>query len=251
MGHWSIRVRLTLWYSLVLLAGLAAFGTGIWLVAQHGLMSSLDDALREQAKGVVTVLQSHRGETPAELQEELDEYVRATAGGNLMELHDHQGRKLISSKVAALQPDRYRTLTATAMVEGEPYRILVATPLEGTEATLRRVRTLFLWAAPVVLLMASLGGYWISRRALAPVDAITQAARSIGIQNLSQRLNVPATGDELQRLSETWNDMLARLESAVKRFSQFTADASHERRTAIALSRPTPRLTQRRGRAPE
>ncbi len=101
------------------------------------------------------------------------------------------------------------------------------------------------------LLMAALGGYWISRRALAPVDEITQAARSIGIQNLSRRLTVPATGDELQRLSETWNDMLARLESAVKRLSQFTADASHELRTPIALIRTTAELTLRRDRSPE
>src|SRR6202040_3732591 len=102
-----------------------------------------------------------------------------------------------------------------------------------------------------VLLIAALGGYWISRRALAPVDEITQAARSIGIQNLSRRLTVPATGDELQRLSETWNDMLARLESAVKRLSQFTADASHELRTPIALIRTTAELTLRRERSPE
>src|SRR5260370_15185494 len=99
------------------------------------------------------------------------------------------------------------------------------------------------------MLLESLGGYWISRRALAPVDEITLAARSIGIQNLSQRLTVPATGDELQRLSETWNDMLARLESAVKRLSQFTADASHELRTPIALIRTTAELTLRRGRS--
>jgi len=146
---------------------------------------------------------------------------------------------------------RFRTLSTATVVDGETYRILVATPLDGTEATLRHIRQLFLWAAPAVLLMAALGGYWISRRALAPVDAITAAARSIGIQNLSQRLSVPATGDELQRLSETWNDMLARLESAVKRLSQFTADASHELRTPIALIRTTAELTLRRERSPE
>jgi len=62
---------------------------------------------------------------------------------------------------------------------------------------------------------------------------------------------VPATGDELQRLSETWNDMLARLESAVKRLSQFTADASHELRTPVALIRTTAELTLRRERSPD
>ena len=110
---------------------------------------------------------------------------------------------------------------------------------------------LLLWSTPVVLVLAWLGGYWISRRALAPVDEITREARVIGIQNLSQRLAVPASGDEIQRLSETWNGMLARLEGAVKRLSQFTADASHELRTPIALIRTTAELTLRRERSPE
>ena len=246
---WSIRMRLTLWYSLVLLAGLAAFGTGIWLVVRHSLFASLDDGLREQAKGLVTVLRSYP--SPAELREELDEYVLATPGGNLMEIRDGKGREILSSQAVTLGLGRYRTFKTTAIAGGESYDITVATPLDPTQTTLRRVRTLFLWAAPLVLLMASLGGYWISRRALAPVDEMTQAARSIGIQNLSQRLSVPSTGDELQRLSETWNDMLERLESAVKRLAQFTADASHELRTPIALIRTTAELALRRERPAE
>ena len=83
------------------------------------------------------------------------------------------------------------------------------------------------------------------------MDAITRAAQSIGIENLSQRLDVPAAGDELQRLSETWNSMLERLEAAVNRLSQFTADASHELRTPIALIRATAELTLRRERTTE
>jgi heavy metal sensor kinase len=248
MPHWSIRTRLTLWYSLILLAGLTLFGAGIWLVVSHSLMASLDDALAGQAQGVMTVLQSDAGR-PEQIREELTEYARATPGGNLMEVRDPQGRQILSNKAVDLH--RFRSLSTSTLVDGGTYTILVATPLDGTEATLRRVRQLFLWTAPAVLLMAALGGYWISRRALAPVDAITLAARSIGIQNLSQRLEVPATGDELQRLSETWNDMLARLESAVKRLSQFTADASHELRTPIALIRTTAELTLRRERSPE
>lgn len=91
----------------------------------------------------------------------------------------------------------------------------------------------------------------MSRRALEPVDAITRAARSIGIENLSERLEVPAAGDELARLAETWNGMLARLEAAVKRLSEFTADASHELRTPITLIRATAELTLRRDRSAE
>jgi heavy metal sensor kinase len=100
-------------------------------------------------------------------------------------------------------------------------------------------------------LAASAGGYWLSRRALSPVDEITGAARSIGPENLSTRLPVPRTGDELQRLSETWNEMLERLDSAVDRIQRFTADASHELRTPVSVIRTTAELALRRERNPE
>jgi two-component system heavy metal sensor histidine kinase CusS len=255
MRHWSMGARLTLWYSLILLAGLALFATGIWLVVKHSLMTTVDEVLTQQAKGVATVLQTEfRPARPEHLQEELSEYAEATPEGNLMEVRDSQGQVLIGSKVvaaAAASSERYRTLATETTVRGYKFRILVAAPLEGTLVTLRHVRELLLWAAPGVLLIASLGGYWISRRALAPVDNITRAAQTIGIENLSHRLEVPPAGDELQRLSETWNSMLERLEGAVKRLSQFTADASHELRTPITLIRATAELTLRRERSAE
>ncbi|HUA21600.1 MAG TPA: heavy metal sensor histidine kinase [Bryobacteraceae bacterium] len=267
MTHWSIGSRLTLWYSLVLLAGLTLFSVGVWLVVSHSLRASLDESLIEQAKGITTVLQTEFNPAkPEHLKEEVGEYADATPEGNLMEVWDSRSNPLATSKVvsaARSKPSgdgfgvqeassgRYRTYTAIVTVRGEPYHVFVAAPLESTQATLRRTRELLLWVTPAVLLIAALGGYWISRRALAPVDEITRAAQSIGIRNLSQRLTVPKAADELQRLSETWNGMLARLEGAVKRLSEFTADASHELRTPVALIRATAELTLRRERPPE
>src|SRR5439155_1666916 len=69
--------------------------------------------------------------------------------------------------------------------------------------------------------------------ALAPVDEITRIARSISARSLAKRLAVPQTGDELQRLSETLNEMIAGLDSTFKRVTQFTADASHELRSGL------------------
>ena len=74
---------------------------------------------------------------------------------------------------------------------------------------------------------------------------------TIGIENLSQRLVVPRTGDELERLTELWNSMLGRLESAVTTLSQFAADASHELRTPLAVIRTSAEIALRRARAPE
>jgi len=268
MGRLSIGWRLTVWYSAVLLAGLALFSVGVWLVVAHSLRASVDESLAAQAQGVVRVIQiEYNPARPKHFRDELNEYASATPEGNLMEIQESNGEKLVSSKVVSLErgraegsngfgvqkaaSGRYRTFTMTATVAGVTYRIFVAAPLAGTQATLRRTRELLLWVTPAILLIAAFGGYWISRRALAPVDEITRAAQSIGIQNLSQRLAVPRTADELQRLSETWNSMLARLEAAVKRLSQFTADASHELRTPVALIRTTAELTLRRERTPE
>src|SRR5207253_7640796 len=98
-----------------------------------------------------------------------------------------------------------RFLSQAISVNGKPYTVQVASLMnEGLEA-MERFRLLLIFAAPVLLIAASAGGYFLSTRALAPVDAISRAAQRIGIENLTDRLEVPHTGDQLQRLSETLN----------------------------------------------
>ena len=80
--------------------------------------------------------------------------------------------------------------------------------------TLELLRLLLWSLIPVVIVIACAGGAWLSGRALKPVHDITAAAPRISIENLSERLPVPATGDELARLTEVLNAMLARLEAA-------------------------------------
>ncbi len=125
----------------------------------------------------------------------------------------------------------------------------------GRSANWQEALDEFRWTAmlliPCGIIAAALGGYWISRRALAPVDRVTSTARAITAQHLGRRLDVPATGDELQRLSETLNDMLARLETAFAETTRFTADASHELRTPVSLIRTTAEVALRRPRSAE
>jgi heavy metal sensor kinase len=134
------------------------------------------------------------------------------------------------------------------VVNNQPYAIQVAAPLKEFHEALERFRLILWLSVPLLLIGATIGGYWISRRALKPVDQITTAAESISIRNLSDRLEVPDTADELQRLSETLNGMLARLNFSVQRISQFTADASHELRAPVSLIRTTAELAVSGGR---
>ncbi len=123
----------------------------------------------------------------------------------------------------------------------------VGVSLEDIEDTLRSLRRVLLLLFPVMLVLASGGGYFLANRALAPIDRITRTAQRIGAENLGGRIDLQGPDDEVGRLARTFDAMLARLEAAFARQRQFTADASHELRTPltaiigqidVALERP-------------
>jgi heavy metal sensor kinase len=133
----------------------------------------------------------------------------------------------------------YRIYLRSATLNGAPVRICVAGSLMDNVSLLARLDEIFERSIPAMLLISALAGYFISHRALRPVVRLTESARSITIGNLAARLPVSPAGDELAQLAETCNEMLSRLEEAVKRITQFTADASHELRSPISFIRTT------------
>ncbi len=264
MRQRSIRWRLTLWYSLALTAGLTLFALATWFSMGYSLMADADASLRERAQSLESFANAEIGDAKEGLPEELDEYSHAFPQGTYAQVKNDTGSVVFTSNAAfpwqtEVQANRtwatvhwnshpYRMLLRTIRVNGRPWQVAILESLQPVDAILRRLRLLLITLIPAIVVIACLGGLWLSRRALKPVDQITAAARSIGIANLSERLAVPQTGDELQRLSETWNGMLARLEDAVKRLSRFTADASHELRTPLAVIRTTAEIAARRSR---
>jgi heavy metal sensor kinase len=202
-------------------------------------------------------------EEPARLQNELKEHQQLREQADFLQVCDQNGRWIYRSRlmahydVAAPVKASYpayniisgdlplRVLVREVSAAGQAYRIQVAAPMDDFYEAMDRFKWLVLLLSPLVLVLASGSGYWLSRRALAPVDQITRAAQDINYSNLGQRLDVPRSGDELQRLSETLNSMLARLESSFNRITRFTADASHELRTPLALMRTTTEVSLR------
>jgi signal transduction histidine kinase len=104
---------------------------------------------------------------------------------------------------------------------------------------------------PGVLVLAAIGGHFMSRKALAPVAAIATEARRINDRNLDVRLPIAETRDEISHLSETLNQMLARVESGVLSIRDFTANAAHELRTPLALIRTEVEVALSKPRAAE
>ena len=145
----------------------------------------------------------------------------------------------------------FRVLSTSANLVGRPYQIQVAASLAAVVATRERLLVWTLWVIPIGVLLSFIGGYAISRGALRPVEDVAEVASRMDVNRLSERLPVPPTGDVLQKLTETFNQMLGRLESSLKRLDEFTADASHELRSPVAVIRTTAELALRQARTPE
>jgi heavy metal sensor kinase len=143
-----------------------------------------------------------------------------------------------------------RMATQRIYVGEQPLIIEVADPQRKFQGVLSEFYTVLCLALPIVLVIAAFGGYWLSRKALSPVDQIIDEACAISPTNLAARLSVPASGDEVQRLSETLNQMLARVEQSLLHMRQFTADASHELRAPMTLIYTAAEITLRRERNP-
>jgi heavy metal sensor kinase len=270
VNHRSIRWRLTAWYGGVLAVTFLVAASGVWWSIRNSIHETVDEDLHARLKFVL----ESRAHQPASqsfdsLAQELAEETEMAPAGVRYRIADSTGHWLYASpgteSWTSVAPDPQRlpakgrtTILGTAR---RPFRVLsaalpgglvqIGTPLHEYYEMLDRFTWSALLASPALLLLASLGGYWMSRRALAPVDQITTAAAEIEAQNLSRRLRLAGTGDELDRLSETLNSMFERLEGSFRRMAQFTADASHELRTPVAIIRTTAEVTRAMPRTPE
>ena len=251
MRRRSLRFRLTVWYAVVLAAGLSLFSALIWLSLRHRLMDEIDQDLAARAGQFERYFESESSTAaPGQLQDELEEFCQALPPSSHVELHGDSGFTFQYPQ-GARPASNVRTLRRQFSFNQEVFSLEIAAPTSNAEHTLDLLQFLLWSTIPVVILIACVGGAWLSGRALKPVNDIAAAAHMISIENLAERLPVPETGDELARLTEVLNTMFARLESAVKTLSQFAADASHELRTPLAVIRTTAELALRRARSPE
>jgi signal transduction histidine kinase len=237
------------------LMGFLVFGTVMFGDLSYSLSAGRDKTLAARAVRVEGLLNESLERSTSHSNAEFNEFVAATPEGNLIRVYDANGVQLYPSDPRITQDfswphwniddntqsikveyhsRRYRVLSTFAQVRSERFRILVGGQLEDNRVLLNRFRTGLLWATPLLLIICSVFGYFLSKRALNPVARLIASARSISIGNLSRRLPIANTRDELQLLAETCNDMLERMEVAVNQITRFTAEASHELRHPIS-----------------
>ena len=265
----SIRFRLTASYTGVLAMTFALIGVGVWIALEHSIQQTADRELYTRLTEVRRYIDSFSADDLLHLEEEFKEESLLSQSVANIRVSGAQGQWLFRTPSTDRWPSRasdpaklsMRGSNVTIRVGHELIRVLTAPVKLGVVEIglsidgFEEVKSGFLWSlalgSPLLLVLAWLGGYWLSGRALKPVDEISQAASNISVQDLSARLPAANVGDELDRLSRVLNDMLARLESAFHRITEFTADASHELRTPVAVIQTTAELMQARPRTVE
>jgi heavy metal sensor kinase len=265
----SIRARLTVWYVVVLAGAMTLLAAGSWWLFRKSVLTEADSSLTARIEGVRQFIGSMDPRMErAELDDELKEYGQLTAGQALLEIVDASGKALyrpaspgwddirivpasggvtLANRYSSRRP--FRVAAALVAPHGQPYAVITAVDMAPSYAAWIRFGWLLALLLPVVGALAAAGGYWISRRALTPVDRLTLAARAITLRNLDRRVDVPDPDDEIKRLAITLNDMLAGLQSSVADMVRFTADASHELRTPVSVVRATSEIALSRPRS--
>jgi len=268
-GRISISLRLTLWFGCALFAGWALFGASMWANLRRTLTNERHQTLTRRLDRLQDLLARDQTAAPTDRYQDFADFAHATGNG-LMEVFRPDGTRAYPSPSTAasefpwpqLKPGSsglFVTVSAAGQsywvqarlftIANQPFALMAAAPDAGNLLVMNS----FLWGllafCPILLVISSAGGYWVSRRALKPVGAITDTARSISIGNISERIPVSSTGDELQRLAETCNAMLDRLESSVNQIKRFTADASHELRGPLSFTRTVAEIALRNPKA--
>jgi signal transduction histidine kinase len=270
MKRLSIRLRITLAFAVVMAVLLVALGMFIYLRFQAQLDETLDNGLISRAQEVGTLVgrsgKSLKGganlpgeDTFAQVLTPEGKVYGATASG-LSHGSLLSGPELAQATHGPIRVDRSdveavdgpaRLFAKPITTAHGPLVVLTGASLDDRHDALANLRTVLLIGGPVALLLASLAGYLVAFGALRPVEAMRRRAAEISAAEPEERLPLPDADDELRRLGETLNAMLARLEAALERERTFVDDASHELRTPLALHKTELELALRYAKTPD
>ena len=273
----SVRVRLTLWYSAVLTLVLIVLALITYFIFWRSTLQRTDVNLSELSEAFLTTLDAEVKDQSGPDSLKLAGQVAITEHrfrDHVFAIFDAAGNMVVSSQDvppaatatsasgetplssrsfrrfldASFRSERlfgkvrggedgYRAFARHFSSGGKTYVLVILQSFHPQQEMLEEVAATFAWVIPIAILLAGVGGYFLARKSLAPVVAMSSQAGRIGAANLHERLAVQNERDELGHLARSFNSLLDRLGQSFERQRRFMADASHELRTPVAILR--------------
>jgi heavy metal sensor kinase len=270
-----VRTRLTVWYVAILAAALLLYGGSTSAVLLFELRSQMDHRAVEDLETVEGNLSFgsngkvflrtdyHDHPYPVQMQDRLMEVW--SADGTLLYRNEVLGNRAMGGRPAPGEGvDSYSERTIR-LADGTPVRMVSKRHALDGRPTIIRVgfSEQPLWerfwqmvigliaGLPLALGLAGLGGYFLAKHALSPIERMARRAHEINADRLSARLDVENPQDELGQLACAFNETLARLEGSFEQLRRFTSDASHELRTPLTAIRSVGEVGLRKPGSPE
>jgi heavy metal sensor kinase len=272
MRSFTIKFRIAAWYFISSATVLAIFAISSWFAMRTSILHSTDRDLKYRLDQVIPYVQAHSLHTPQQYKQAFGVSTDASVVGVFVQVTSSDSDIVYESDILkghnvtnfgfgpvdgsvtlrTIGDTRkwpVRVASQRIQVSGTSVAVHLVEPLRDTFTALREYTLDLCGLVLAALLLITTGGYFLSNKALAPVERIRQEAEAIDPNHLTSRLPVPHVDDELKRLAETLNAMLARIEGGFVTIQQFTADASHELRAPLALIITAAEVTLRRERS--
>jgi heavy metal sensor kinase len=226
-----IRTRLAAWYVALLLVVLVGLGGFVVLRLRSDLTEEVDTRLDRDA---AQIARAYEVEGLKDFHDVAGTVLPSGAGARLV---DSAGRVVATHGAGEGGGVRYLTTRRVVTHGGRRLTLVTAESLAAADRAARRVLVLLLIGGAAAVLVTGLGGWWLARKALRPVERMTAQADRIGAESLDRRLDEPGTDDEVAHLARTLNAMLDRVDRGVEDKRRLVADASHELRGPLAVMR--------------
>lgn len=256
MSGLSIRWRMTLWNTATFAVLLVGFGVLVYALLRQTHYDQLDRALSNRLEKITAdpMLQTDPRAALAHWLAQPGRHVElfsfATADDGSRLFGSEKSRRFVQAEprdaisnqrqfasLAIPEGKRLRRLSVSLSTSEGDYRLTLLADRQHTDEELQQVLATLLVTIPMTLLVAATLAHWLARKAFSPLERLCQLANQITADRLDRRLPIDNPDDEIGRMSETVNSMVARLQQSFQEVQRFTADASHELRTPIAVIR--------------
>lgn len=258
MKKLSIKMKITIWYTGLMILIMGFVFAFIWLFAGQTVTYQAEKQLKEAAIDGVEEIRFQNGHYKRDDDFEFyDDGVSILIYDNAGTLREGSLPSGFTDQEIGLAHDRIQTVVSQQtewmvydyelIQDGQSVWIRAVMSIDSFSKTMNIIFLIVLISIPILILLAGFGGYWITKKAFKPLEEMNRAVNEIKEgKDLSQRIHLSGAKDEIHGLADTFNGMFERLETSFENEKQFTADASHELRTptSVIISQAEYALTQ-------